>query len=158
MKRLYIETTIPSYATARASNDIIKTARQIVTRQFWDNERQKYNLYISDYVLEECTKGNPDAAQRRLLFLRGIELLPKTRAVETLAPIYQKLLDIPERARIDSFHLAIAVLYEMNYVVTWNFTHMGIESYAKLSRYNERVGYKTPLLVTPETLLGKLEV
>ena len=46
-KSMYIETTIPSYATGRMSTDIVIAGRQILTKLFWENERQKYDLYIS---------------------------------------------------------------------------------------------------------------
>jgi len=38
---LYIESTIPSYATARDSRDVVRLARQIVTRAFWESKRHR---------------------------------------------------------------------------------------------------------------------
>jgi hypothetical protein len=61
-KDVYIETTIPSYATSRASGNIILAHRQAITKLFWENERQKYNLFISQYVIGECARGDPQAA------------------------------------------------------------------------------------------------
>jgi hypothetical protein len=72
-----------------------------------------------------------------------------------LAPVYKDLLQIPDKARLDSFHLAVAVIGKMDYILTWNFTHMGIESYRKLLKYNDNNGYKNPLLVTPEYLMNQ---
>jgi len=57
-KKVYIETTIPSLITARPS------------REFWENERHKYDLFISKYVLEECSKGDVDAAKKRMELLK----------------------------------------------------------------------------------------
>jgi hypothetical protein len=38
-KSLYLESTMPSYATARKSKDVIKAARQAMTKLFWEQER-----------------------------------------------------------------------------------------------------------------------
>jgi hypothetical protein len=154
MKSIYIETTIPSLVTARPSRDLISAAHQAITRIFWENERQKYDLYISPYVIDECAKGDPDAAGRRLNLLEGIKMLPIPPSVFELAPIYKQLLDIPETAKIDAFHLAVSVIAEMDYLLSWNFSHMGVVSYGKLLKYNEREGLKTPFLITPEIFMN----
>jgi len=41
-KKVYVETTIPSYATAKPSMDIISANRQGITRLFWEYEKNKY--------------------------------------------------------------------------------------------------------------------
>jgi hypothetical protein len=154
---VYIETTIPSYVSAWPSRDMIVVAHQIITRNFWDNERQKYDLYISQYVINECAKGDPEAARKRLDVIDGIKIIPEPKEVEKLAPIYKQLLNIPEGAKIDAFHLAISVLAEMDYVLSWNFKHMGVAAHGKLLRYNDAHGLKTPLLITPEAFLNNEE-
>jgi hypothetical protein len=65
-KSLYIETSIPSYAAARDSRDLVKFNRQILTRAFWETERQKFRLFVSQVVLDECAGGESlSAALRR---------------------------------------------------------------------------------------------
>jgi hypothetical protein len=152
-KSVYIETTIPSYATAKASRDIIIAHRQAVTKIFWDNERQKYDLYISDYVIDECGRGDPEAARRRLDIIDGIPLLPETEKAVALAHAYFGLLDITERAMTDCFHLAVCVDSEIDYLLSWNCTHLGQVSYGKVYMYNQQHGLKTPDLLTPEVLM-----
>ena len=61
-KSIYIETTIPSYAAGRVSSGLIIAAHQAATRLFWEEERHKYDLYISPFVLDECSLGDPAAA------------------------------------------------------------------------------------------------
>ena len=150
-KSVYIETTIPSYATAKPSRDLIKAARQSITLLFWENARQNYDLYISQYVIDECAKG--DAAQRRLTFIDDIPLLETSEKTEQLALNYQQLLKIPDDAKIDCFHLAVCVETKMDYLLSWNCTHLGVNAYAKVRGYNERHGLWTPLLITPEALI-----
>jgi hypothetical protein len=152
-KRLFVETTIPSLATARSSSDVITAGRQASTKLFWETERQKYDLFVSQDVLDECRLGNPDAAERRIQFLFGIPVLPKTKEVVELAVEYQSLLGIPDKAKMDSLHLAICVISEMDYLLSWNFSHLGIKSYEKMRGYNEMRGLWTPFLVAPDALI-----
>jgi len=150
MKSIYIETTIPSYITAKDSRDVLKLARQVCVRNFWEYEKQNYKLYISDFVLAECEKGNKEAAQRRINLIKGLDRLPTTEEALTLAPIYKKLLNIPDKSTVDAFHLAVATTNQIDYVLSLNFTHMGIDSYGILLKYNESNGLNTPLLITPD--------
>jgi hypothetical protein len=152
-KSLYVESTIPSYVTARASKDPIIAGHQAATRLFWEQERRKYDLYISDYVLDEIRDGNPQAAQKRLELVEGITTLPKIAEIDALAAIYQKLLGIPDRAKTDCNHLATCVIRQINYLLTWNCAHLGSTAQKKIQAYNEKHDLWTPILVTPDALL-----
>ena len=153
MKSIYVETTIPSLATGRPSRDTIIAGRQAVTMLFWENERHKYDLYISQYVIDECSLGDADAAGKRLNFLRDIPVIPNSEQITELAAVYQWVLDIPDRAKIDCFHLAVCVITEMDYLLSWNCAHLGIHTFVKILDYNEKQGLFTPLLLTPEALM-----
>jgi hypothetical protein len=157
-KSLYIESTIPSYATARPSSDVVIAGRQILTRQFWDEELHKYDPCISQDVLDECSNGDPAAAKQRLDLLQGIRILPKTEDITTLAVDYQKLLKIPDHAKADCIHIATCVKWHIDYLLTWNFAHMGINTYIKLRKYNDQHGLWTPVLINPEDILPEQEV
>jgi hypothetical protein len=152
-KSVYIETTIPSYATSRPSIDLIIAGRQILTMRFWENERQKYHLFTSQFVWDECSQGDPEAAKRRLEFIKGIPLLLRNDAIDTLAETYFDFLEIPERAKADCFHLAVCVKAEIDYLLSWNCSHLGQVSYGKMCVYNDKHGLWIPKLVTPEVLM-----
>jgi hypothetical protein len=155
---LYIETTIPSYATGRTSPDVIVAGKQALTKLFWEQERGKYELYTSLYTYDECKLGDADAAKKRLDWLTGIPVLPKTKETAELAGLYKILLQIPDDANTDSLHLAVCVLNRIDYLLSWNCKHLGIVSYAKVKEYNDRHGLWTPLLATPEALTKITEV
>jgi hypothetical protein len=156
-KSVYIESTIPSYATSRMSTDLIVAAHQALTKLFWEQERHKYTLFISQDVLDECAGGDSGAAARRLELIAGLPILPKTEVVEKLAVTYQKLLAIPDRAKADCAHLATCVNFKINYLLTWNCGHLGIETYAKVRNYNDQHGLWSPLLITPEYFFSNEE-
>jgi hypothetical protein len=110
-KSVYLETTIPSYATAKPSADIIVAARQLLTNLFWEKERHKYNLLISQFVIDECSGGDEEAAQKRLKFISGIEQLEIPQGVEALAGKYQKILGIPDKARFHNLKINRRIKY-----------------------------------------------
>ena len=64
--RVYIETTIPSYLTAWQSPQLVMAANQQVTREWWQDRRDEFDLFCSELVVEEASAGDPDAAARRI--------------------------------------------------------------------------------------------
>lgn len=156
-KTVYIETTIPSYITGKPSRDVLTASRQNTSRYFWENERHNFELFTSQYTEDECLKGNKEAAKRRLDFVKKIPYLIETAEVVNLAEIYFDLLNIPKKARTDSFHIAICVVHKVDYLLSWNFTHIGHDSEIKLHYYNDKNGLFTPRLVTADNLLHIIE-
>lgn len=155
MPTLYIETTIPSYLVAKPSRDIVVVAHQQLTREWWDNERRSYDMLISQVVLEEIRRGDPEMAEKRIEILQGIPILEANEAVEKLAQRYFESLKFPAKALRDAFHLAYVVAYEIDFLATWNCTHLANASILfQLSRLNKEWGYETPIICTPEELMG----
>ena len=58
--KLYLENSIISYLTAEPSRDIIIAARQALTRQWWNEKRLDYELYISEFVISEAMAGDSE--------------------------------------------------------------------------------------------------
>jgi hypothetical protein len=153
-KSAYIESTVPSYGSAKDSFNILNQARKKLTNDFW-SIRDRFTLWLSQTVIDEISGGDKDAAIRRLDFVKGIEILPEPEGLNNLADIYQHITDIPDRAKADCVHLAYCVLLKMDYLVSWNMTHLGPESQKKIHEYNEKHSLWTPILVTPEILYNK---
>jgi hypothetical protein len=151
---LYLESTIPSYLAAFPSRDLIAAAHQQITYEWWHKARSHFEIYLSEAVLEEIRRGDPDAAVRRLSFVENIPILALTDDVKSVADTYHKELGLPSKARLDVIHIAYAVVYESDYLLTWNCNHIanGVVIH-KLRTLNKRLGNKTPVIVTPEELL-----
>ncbi|RIV19581.1 DNA-binding protein [Alicyclobacillaceae bacterium I2511] len=155
MESVYVETTIPSYLTSRLSRDIVVAAQQQITREWWDGARSDFLLYVSEAVLDECSAGDQELAQRRLDVVTEFPILRITNEVIKLAETYVQLLEIPERAKVDAVHLSVAVIYEVDYLLTWNCKHLahgGIRT--KIHRYNRTQALHEPMIVTPLELMG----
>ena len=65
MAKVYIETSIVSYLTARPSNNLIAAAWQRETIDWWETQKGRFDLYISEVVIEEASRGDASAASRR---------------------------------------------------------------------------------------------
>ena len=63
--KVYIETSLISYLAARRSRDLIVAARQQLTIDWCDKEREKYELFISEAVLREARKGDGNEIAKR---------------------------------------------------------------------------------------------
>jgi hypothetical protein len=151
---LYLESTIPSYLTARPSRDLIVAAHQQITHEWWDNARPEFDIFISQAVLDEIGAGDVDAATRRLAVVAGLPRLAAIEEVDELAVEYQAQLALPVAARLDVVHLAYCVVYELDYLLTWNCAHLANgRVIQKLQAVNLAMGRRTPIILTPEELL-----
>ena len=72
---VYLETSLVSYLVARPNRDLIRAARQQLTTDWWEKERAKFDLFVSDAVLQEAIAGDPNEATKRMAVLAGIPLL-----------------------------------------------------------------------------------
>jgi len=154
---LYLESTIPSYLTARPSRDLIVAAHQQITHEWWEGCRADYDVYVSEAVLLEIGAGDPEAAARRLAKVEGLPRLPLTQDVDALALKYQDGLGLPRDARVDIVHIACAVAHRMEYLLTWNCTHIAHGLVIRrLQTLNAKLSMPTPVIVTPEELLASL--
>ncbi len=158
MQTVYVETTIVSYLAAYPSRDLVTAAHQQITRDWWHVVRNRFELYISETVIAEIQAGDPEAGDRRLQIVQNLPLLELTDDVQILAKHYNKTLGLSGKAQADIPHFAFAVSYEMDYLVTWNCSHIANgEMIKRLMKVNNELKRPTPLVVTPEEILESLE-
>lgn len=152
---VYLETTIPSYLTAWRSPELSMAAKQQTTRQWWDDRRGLFELYISDAVLLEVSGGDPDAVKRRLEVLDGIPVLNPLPEADEIALALIARLALPNRALVDAAHIAICVVHGMDYLLTWNCTHIANATYQPIiDSVCDEFGLAMPVICTPDQLMG----
>jgi predicted nucleic acid-binding protein len=155
-KRVYIETSVISYLAARPSRNILAAAWQQVTLDWWEKKRPQFDLFMSELVLNEVKRGDPDAVQKRIEKLQGIPDLEITNEVVALA---KKLVDesaLPREAMDDAIHIAIAAFHGMDYLLTWNYRHLDNAEKKPLIRSICAIaGYRCPEICTPQEFLGE---
>src|SRR5205814_2483725 len=106
-ERVYIETTVVSYLTARPNRDVVIAGHQQVTHEWWDTRRTSYELCVSQLVLDEAGAGNVQAAQKRFMALQPMLVLETTTEALELAKDLLQAGALPAKASSDALHIAI---------------------------------------------------
>lgn len=154
MQTVYIETTVISYLTSRPSRDLIIAAHQQITQDWWNNIRPKLKCVISPFVIQEISKGNIKASKKRLGAVEDFAVLALNNEIKELSNKYFEAIKLTNKSRIDAFHLAFSVWYKVDFLLTWNCTHIaGGRSRKILESINHKLDIPTPIICTPEELM-----
>ena len=154
MPTVYIETSIVSYLRQRPSAQVVMAARQLLTHQWWNDERGNYELVTSQFVLDEASAGDPVLAAERLQSLDGIPLLPLDSQIGVIANEIMSRAILPPKASIDALHIAMVAHHRIQYRLTWNCKH--IANAKILPRIHDLLtdwGCPIPIICTPEEMV-----
>lgn len=152
--KVYLESTVISFYANRRSKDLIVAAYQKITADWWVHELHKYQPYISQFVVEEISRGDLHAAQKRMDAITNFPMLDLPDEVFDLAKRYLDEALIPRTSQLDAFHISAAVVNGMDYILSWNFHHItNVFVKENIRRINESIGLETPVICTPEELI-----
>ncbi len=156
LPRTYLETSLISYVVGRPSRDVITLANQQLTREWWETQRLKYELFVSELVIAEAEIGDETVAQNRLSLMTSLPILKVPKEAELLAPILLRAAGLASNAATDALHMALAAVHGMQYLLTWNCKHI---ANAVIRRAVEReclvAGYDPPVICTPQELMER---
>ncbi|MFM7365883.1 MAG: type II toxin-antitoxin system VapC family toxin [Cuspidothrix sp.] len=157
---VYIETSILGHLTARPTDNLIVAANVKITQDWWNEYRRSFMLYASEIVEDEAGKGDPEMASQRLNLLQSLMLLELTEEAFELSQAFLSQSNLPQKAFNDALHMALATVYNLDYLLTWNCKHMAnAQIQRKLARISSDLGYVLPVICTPYELTGyNLEV
>lgn len=154
-QRVYLETTIPSYLTAWPSRDLIMVGHQQLSKEWWRTRRSEFELCISQFVIDEATAGDAEAAQERLAILAPLPLLDISEAVVELASAILQTGVIPTKAARDAAHIAVSAVHAIDFLLTWNCAHIAnAQIIKKVEAICAQHGFSCPVICTPEELMG----
>jgi predicted nucleic acid-binding protein len=152
--RVYVETSVISYLTAKPNRDLIIAANQQSTQEWWEKLLSKVEVYISQMVVQEVSTGDADAVDRRLQVLSGFPLLDITPQAVQLAERLIAEKAIPRQAAEDALHIALAAVNGMDYLLTWNFKHIANAVLrSKVESICRNQGYEPPIICAPFELM-----
>jgi hypothetical protein len=155
--RVYVETSILSYLTVLPSRDLIVAAHQQLTIEWWQ-KREEFDLFLSEAVLAEASKGDSAAVARRLNAAAELQVLVASRAAQSLASELLRKAAVPQKAAIDAAHIALATVNGLDFLLTWNCRHI---ANAVMRPHIEAVcrnsGFQPPIICTPEELVQQEE-
>ena len=154
MRTIYIETSVVSYLAGKLNRDLLIAACQQATRTWWDDHRHVYNLCTSQLVVAEARRGDPDASESRLNYLKGIPQLQITSEIRDLAFALIEREALPKKAEADALHIAAAAVHHVDLLLTWNCRHIDNPSIKPTVRsICVTQGYRCPEICTPIELL-----
>jgi hypothetical protein len=120
------------------------------TREWWAARREHFELFVSAFVVEEARKGDAALAEQRLGALSELTVLKTTPAVFALSVELLRRTGLPKKAEVDSLHIASAAIHGLDYLLTWNCTHIAngiiLPGVYDVCRH---AGYEPPFVCTP---------
>ena len=155
MKRkptIYLDTNILSVLAYRGGN-VATLHQQMMSREWWEIERKSFRVYASVFTEGELRQGTYRGQKQSLAVVRRLPYLPFTQEVKACAKVYLEKSVIPLVRPGDAIQLAFATIYRLDYLLTWNYAHLAnLDTQRKLTLLNQRLGWRTPYLVSPETI------
>lgn len=126
----------------------------MITKVWFNQSTEKFEKFISDLVLSEIEIGDSVAVNRRLSLSSGMKSLSITDSAVSLAKHFEHFVPMPEKARLDALHVALATVHEMDYLITWDYKHIAnLNNQSKFEVLSQSFGFELPIICTPEELL-----
>lgn len=152
-KRIYVESSVISYLTSKPASNDLKRAHQQLTVAWW-KRRTDWECFLSPLVMFEISRGDLDAAKRRLEKARLLTVLPDSTNADALADLLVSRKLVPESSAADALHLALASYHRAHYLLTWNQTHLdNLELRSRIEDLIRGWGLTPAKVLTPERLL-----
>jgi predicted nucleic acid-binding protein len=152
-KRVYVESSVISYLTARPAKDGPNRDRQRLTASWWDR-RHEWECVVSPPVMAEIARGDPVAAARRrekALSLLEVPVLPEADLLAKWLMLHKL---VPESVKADAMHLAMAAVHGAHYLLTWNQKHLdNFDLRSRVENMIRKQGWEPARVTTPERLL-----
>lgn len=158
--KVYLETSFVNYLTGRLTSNVKIASEQAYTRQWWETEREKCEVFVSGYTISESGDGGPEYVKRRMDVIKGVPVIMEDP--EKVAELGSKLLNghaVPEGEVTDAMHIASAAIAGMDVLLTWNCKHMANpHTLPKTRAIVAAAGYVCPAVMTPKTFIENTQL
>jgi len=155
--KLYLDTSVFNFVFATDAPE----KRDKTFLFFKEVEEGEYEIYISDLVITEIEETESMTKKKALFdLISKYELIriPRDEEAEYLADEYMKAEIIPLRYRDDAVHIAIAVVNNLDAIVSWNLNHIvKLRTRLEVNGINSFNGYKEIEICTPEEVIKEYE-
>ena len=149
--RLYLETTVFNYYF-----DEDRLGHEDVLRLFEAIKAGKYEAYTSSYVMQELEQA-PEPKRANMLALiedYQLNILNTSSKIRRLGELYIERGIIPASHLFDSLHVALASVYELDCIVSYNFHHINRnKTRIMTANINKEEGYGGIMIITAEEVL-----
>jgi hypothetical protein len=150
--KIYLETTVFNFVFADDAPD----KKRDTIKLFNEIKQEKYIPYTSEYVLQELqkTEGNKKKQMIDLIEQYKMIFLEADENAVILANKYVEEKIIPIKYRIDGLHIAIAIINDLDIIVSYNFQHIvKMKTIIGTESINLREGYKRIGIYSPTEVI-----
>jgi predicted nucleic acid-binding protein len=148
---LYLETSVIG-----AYLDNGEPFRRDLTIRWWEHELPEYRAVVSPLVARELERVPEPHRTGYLKLLTTLEQVELTDEAAILAEGYIARGIFHRKYLADALHVAVASVYKIDYLVTWNFGHLAnVRRQARIRLFNTAAGFFVPMIVTPEFLVSE---
>ena len=116
---------------------------------------ERFEVFISETTIDEINRTQSRYLREKMRRLvQGYPILIMEDSVELLAEKYMEHGAIPRSNEDDALHLAFAVNYEVDYLLSWNFQHIvRMKTRNIVSEVNAMEGLRQIIILTPGELV-----
>lgn len=154
--KLYLDTSTISHLYANDTPDKMRD-----TNSFWEDIVDgKYETYISPVTIDEIENCNEPKRSRMFKYLEEVDfqILSETPEIIRLADQYIVGGVLNEKSYADCLHIAFAVVYNCDIIVSWNFRHLAnYKTINKVKVVNVMNHYKEISIMPPSMLLEEID-
>jgi len=150
--KYYLDTTVFNFKFA----DDDPSKRKSTERFFQDLTKIVEEIFVSDVVLREIEGAEEPKKSllKNLVKDTNPILLEVTSEVVELAERYITEGIIPKKYRDDALHIAVAVVNEIDALVSWNLEHIvKLRTRREVNGVNKLLGYHEIEICTPEEVI-----
>jgi predicted nucleic acid-binding protein len=133
--------------------DAKSVARREASREWWDTQRSKYALVISQEVIRELSDPGFPRSSEALALIADLPLLEIDDEVAGVAEVLVREYIMPAPAVGDAIHVAACAVHDVEYLLSWNVRHLANPNKtAHLQAICRRLGLAPPQILTPDLL------
>lgn len=152
MAKVYLETSFVS-ACVTDRTDAASVYRREASREWWEAQGARHDLFVSAEVLAELSLAPPATASAAMDWVGEAAVLAIDEETEGIAAVFIREKVMPGPLRGDAVHVATACRHGMEYILTWNVRHLANPNKVRhLNKVCWRLGLLPPQIVTPELL------
>ena len=146
---LYLETSVIG-----AYLDAGDSFRRDLTIRWFEHELAEYDSFISLLVERELERVDEPHRSGYMKIIKPLKRLEFVDEAAILAEGYISRGIFHRKFMADAFHVALASIHKVDYLVTWNFGHLAnVRKQARIKLFNTAAGFFSPAIVTPEFLV-----
>ena len=146
-KSIYIDTSVIS-----ALFDTRTPERKSMTDEFW-KKIGNYQTFISTITKEEIEASSVQIKKKMLEVVGKFRVLMVNKEIEELTKEYLGNGIASDKYRNDAVHIAIAVVNNLDFIVSWNFKHIvKVKTRRVVNLVNELRGYHPIEIIAPPEL------